>query len=224
TITSKLQDAGYTVHSRQLPAVGNPKPCSDLSEDIAAVRSLVEEAISEGNDVVVVPHSWAGVVAGSALEGLGKKEREAAGKKGGVVRAAYIAAFILPEGVSLKDTLPGIPDWWDIDGPHIRATDPRIFYNDLDEFEQKKWLSQLQTQNLATIYAPTTAASWKEIPTSYLLCEDDQAVPASGQEAMTSSVKEMGGEIEVTRLQAGHSPFLSKPNETVAWIRKVAGE
>ena len=77
---------------------------------------------------------------------------------------------------------------------------------------------------MATFYAPATAASWKEIPTSYLLCEDDLAIPAPGQEAMTSGVKEMGGEIEITRIKVGHSPFLSKPDETVEWIRRVAGE
>ncbi|CAO2648609.1 Nn.00g078760.m01.CDS01 [Neocucurbitaria sp. VM-36] len=224
TITSKLQDVGYTVHGRQFPAVGNPNPPSDLSEDIATVRALVNEAIGEGNDVVVVSHSWGGILAGSALTGLGKREREAAGKKGGVVRSAYIAAFILPEGVSLIDAIGGNADWWAFDGPYVSPKDPNIFYNDLDEAEQKHWFSLCQTQALATFHAPTTAASWKVIPTSYLLCEDDLAIPAAGQEAMIGSVKEMGGDIEVTRIKSGHSPFLSKPDETVEWIRRVSGE
>ncbi|KAJ4369969.1 hypothetical protein N0V83_005733 [Neocucurbitaria cava] len=194
TLTAKLRDAGYTVHSRQLPAVGNPNPPSDLSADIAAVRALVEEAIGdEGNDVVVVPHSWAGILAGSALTGLGKKEREAAA------------------GGGRKD-------------PYVHAKDANIFYNDLPESEKQHWFSQLQSHSLATFYTPATAASWKEIPTSYLLCEDDQAIPAAGQEAMIAGVKDLGGVIEVTRLKASHSPFLSRPEETVEWIRRAAGE
>ena len=116
TVTSKLEAFGYQVHSRQLPAVGNPNPPKDLSEDIAAIRGLVEEAIGEGNEVVVVPHSWGGIVAGSALIGLGKEERQAEDKKGGVVRTAYIAAFIVPEGVSLMDVLQHqIPPWWNVE-------------------------------------------------------------------------------------------------------------
>ncbi|KAH7392808.1 Alpha/beta hydrolase fold-1 [Pyrenochaeta sp. MPI-SDFR-AT-0127] len=224
TVTSKLEALGYTVHGRQLPAIGNPNPPKDLSEDIAAVRSMVEEAIGDGNDVVVIPHSWGGVVAGSALVGLGKKEREAEGKKGGVTKAGYMAAFIVPEGVSLMDSLPGVLDWWDIDGPHVRATDPNIFYNDLSESEQKHWQSQLQTHALATFYAKSTGAGWRNIPTDYLVCEDDLAIPAAAQEGMVKAVKEAGADIEITRIKAGHSPFLSKPDETVAWIQKVAGD
>lgn len=114
-IIPKLEAHGYTVHTLQLPAVG-PSPDNvptDLSQDINAVRSLVTKAIGAGNDVVVVPHSWGGIVAGSALAGLGKKEREAKGEKGGVVRTAYMCAFMAPEGVSLIDALQGnIPDWW----------------------------------------------------------------------------------------------------------------
>lgn len=92
----------------------NPSdPPTDLTKDIAVLRDLVTKAIGDGNDVVVVPHSWAGIVAGSALIGFGKKEREAKGEKGGVVKTAYMCAFLAPEGVSLIDALQGqIPDWW----------------------------------------------------------------------------------------------------------------
>jgi hypothetical protein len=41
---------------------------------------------------------------------------------------------------------------------------------------------------------------------------------------MVKGVEDMGGKIEVTRIKSGHSPFLSKLEETVEWIRRVAGE
>lgn len=111
-VTSKLSDLGYTIHSRRMPAVGNPNPPKDLSEDIAAVDSMVNEAIgSDGNDVIVICHSWGGIVTGSALKGLSKTEREAQGKKGGVVRTGYVAAFIVGEGVCLLDCTRGVPAW-----------------------------------------------------------------------------------------------------------------
>jgi hypothetical protein len=96
-LISKLQSLGYTAHISQLPSIGNPDPPQDLSEDIAAVRTLVERAIGQCNDVIVFPHSWAGIIAGSALIGLSKEERKAEGKKGGVVRTGYMASFILPQ-------------------------------------------------------------------------------------------------------------------------------
>jgi hypothetical protein len=82
---------------------------------------------------------------------------------------------------------------------------------------------KLESQSLASFHTKSTDATWKSIPTSYLLCEDDLAIPATGQEAMTKGVKDMGGDIEVTRIKSGHSPFLSKLDETVEWIRRVAG-
>jgi hypothetical protein len=54
------------------------------------------------------------------------------------------------------------------------------------------------------------------------VCEDDQAIPAFAQDAMIQGVKEAGAEIEVQRIKASHSPFLSRPDETVEWILSVA--
>jgi hypothetical protein len=41
---------------------------------------------------------------------------------------------------------------------------------------------------------------------------------------MVNGVKEAAGEIEVTRLKSGHSPFLSRVEETVVWVQRVAGD
>jgi hypothetical protein len=62
------------------------------------------------------------------------------------------------------------------------------------------------------------------IPTSYLLCEDDQALVAAVQEAMIAHVRDEGVQVEVTRIRAGHSPFLSRIEETAAWIEGLGGE
>jgi hypothetical protein len=114
-VSSKLEQLGYTIHARQMPAVGASNPPKDLSEDVAVARSLVEEAIGSGNDVIAIVHSWGGIVAGTGFVGLGKKEREAEGKKGGLIRVGYLAAFIVPEGVSLLDAIGGSPPpWFDI--------------------------------------------------------------------------------------------------------------
>jgi pimeloyl-ACP methyl ester carboxylesterase len=115
TVSSKLEQLGYTIHARQMPAVGASNPPKDLSEDVDVARSLVEEAIGSGNDVIAIVHSWGGIVAATGFVGLGKKEREAEGKKGGLIRVGYLAAFIVPEGVSLLDAIGGSPPpWFDI--------------------------------------------------------------------------------------------------------------
>ncbi|KAH8716849.1 Alpha/beta hydrolase fold-1 [Phaeosphaeriaceae sp. PMI808] len=224
-VSRKLEDAGYKIFARDMPAVGSTSPSKDLTEDIAALRSLVEQAIGDGNNVIPIVHSWGGIVACTGLSGLGKKERAAEGKKGGIVRVGYMAAFIVPEGTSLMDAIGGAdPEWFNIQGELLYATDASIFYNDLPEKEQQDWFSKLQSQTLATFHTKTTAATWRQIPTSYLVCEDDRAIPAFAQDAMIKAVQDAGAEIDVTRFKASHSPFLSMPEETAGWIRRVAGE
>jgi predicted esterase len=62
------------------------------------------------------------------------------------------------------------------------------------------------------------------IPTSYLLCEYDQAIPAAAQEALIAHVRDEGVQVAVTRIQAGHSPFLSRVDETAKWIEGLGGD
>ncbi|KAF2710986.1 alpha/beta-hydrolase [Pleomassaria siparia CBS 279.74] len=224
-VMSKLEEAGYSVHSRPLPGVGMYNPPVDLVDDIAATQEIVNEAIGDGNDVIVIPHSWPGIVVGSALVGYGKKQREERGQKGGVVRGAYMCSFIVPEGVSLMDACQHrLPPWYTVDGLYSFVTDSTVFYHDLPASEREYWTSKLELHSFATQKAKSTGASWKDIPTSYLVCEDDRAIPAVFQDMMIDRVKEMGGDIEVKRIKASHSPFLSMPDAVVDWIREAVGE
>ncbi|KAI4912126.1 uncharacterized protein J4E92_010171 [Alternaria infectoria] len=225
-LTTELHALGYTTHARQLASVGGTTPTTDLSADIAIVHSMINTAIGDsGNDVVVLAHSWGGIVASSALVGFGKTEREAQGKTGGVVRCGYIAASMLPEGVSLMDSVNHtFPPWTEISGPYIHALDPHVFYSDLPPDEQAYWFSQIQPHSLASAYAKTTGAAWKNIPSAYLVCEEDRSMPVVAQEKMIEMARAEGGEVQVTRLGCGHSPFLSRVQETVEWVRRVAGE
>jgi pimeloyl-ACP methyl ester carboxylesterase len=231
-LTTALRALGYTIHSAQLASVGATTPPSDLSADIAIVRSLVETAIASGqggNDVVVIAHSWGGIVAGSALVGLGKEEREGQGEgkslRGGVVRTGYIAAYILDEGICLQDAIEHhVPSWVDVQDPFVYALDAEPFYSDLQPEEREEWFKDIKSQGLASFYAKCTGASWKRIPSCYLLAEEDECVPPVVQERMVKEVKDKGAEIEVVRWKCGHSPWLSRREETVMWVRRVAGE
>lgn len=117
-----------------------------------------------------------------------------------------------------KPTLPQEPY------VHILPQAARTFYNDLPVAEQEAWLAKVRPHAYATMTAKAPAAAWKEIPTSYLVCENDLAIPVFAQEGMTEMARGMGGEVEVTRVKSGHSPFLSIPEEVVRWLRGVAGE
>jgi hypothetical protein len=114
TIINKLSAHGYRCIPVPLSAAGYEPAVSDLQPDINTVHRIVHSEVDQGHDVVVVAHSWGGIVAGGALDGLGKTERENDGLRGGVVKLAYICAFIPPEGVSLAMALGEKDPEWDI--------------------------------------------------------------------------------------------------------------
>ena len=69
-----------------------------------------------------------------------------------------------------------------------------------------------------------TYPAWRHIPTAYLVCEKDNAIPPKSQDFMIERARYKGCKILVERCQAGHSPFLSVPETVVEVIRQVAGE
>lgn len=97
-IMGPLRAAGHNVTGIDLACYGAEPPLNDFKPDVSLVRNAIEEAADNGQDVVVFMHSYGGVVGTEACRGLGKEERKASGKKGGVVRLIYCTAFLLDEG------------------------------------------------------------------------------------------------------------------------------
>ncbi len=77
-------------------------------------------------------------------------------------------------------------------------------------------MGRLRLQSRAAFEQPLTRAAWREVPSTYLVCEADQAIPLLAQERMAQRSR------DVVRLPDGHSPFLSSPGEVARVLRDVA--
>jgi hypothetical protein len=108
------------------PDFGTDSP-AQINPDSAYLREQVlTPLLEEGRDVALLMHSYGGVYAPAALEGLSKKEREDQGLKGGIVGLIFVAAFVARKGASAASAM-GIdpnnpPEWLDVDvclGPSI---------------------------------------------------------------------------------------------------------
>lgn len=62
-----------------------------------------------------------------------------------------------------------------------------------------------------------TRASWRYIPSTYLICEGDQAAPPQYQEMFAANANS-----RVERCSAGHSPHLSQVDMLVQKIEGAA--
>lgn len=223
--TSLLQAAGFKVNAVALPSVGSKPAIKDFKPDVDAVREAIITALDNEEDVQVVCHSYGGLPASEATQGLSKKERIKDGKRSGVRGMSYICAFAADKGVSLYDALGGGPLPWmhEVGDGYVKATDSaNIFYNDLPEEAVKEHIDHLQLHCVGSMKSKATYTAWRNMDCSYLVCEDDNAIPAPMQEQM---IQQKGARFTlVEKCKAGHGPFLSVPQTVVNHIRRAAGE
>jgi hypothetical protein len=71
---------------------------------------------------------------------------------------------------------------------------------------------------------PLTHAGYKDIPASYLICEEDLAGPMEIIQLPRIDLIEQvsGRKVDTTRIKTGHMPNVTAVQETVEWILSVA--
>jgi pimeloyl-ACP methyl ester carboxylesterase len=127
--------------------------------------------------------------------------------------------LVLDEGESLAGLVGEVPDWCEVhesEGFVVAQRPYETFYYDVDVYSADAAGRRLTAQAIEPATRTLTAAAWKSIPSSYVLCEKDAAVPPPLQETMA------GHTGEVVRLDTGHSPFLARPAELAALLRQLA--
>lgn len=123
-VQGKLQAQGFESHGVTYPSVGAEPPNKGLFDDAAAVRAEIERHANQGRQIIVVGHSYGGLVIAEAVKGLGYKQRKAEGKAGGVTLVVYLAAFVTPKGASILKMLGGQPlPWMNF---QVRETENRV--------------------------------------------------------------------------------------------------
>ncbi|KAL4811849.1 alpha/beta-hydrolase [Aspergillus spinulosporus] len=216
---------------------GNPG--ATFKDDIDAASSTILSQTNHGKDVVVIAHSYGGMVGNSAIKDLTRpKEQDgqapipAIGKekgksKGYVIGLILIASGFTFTGLSFMDPLLGHPppfwraNWESGFAELVDPPGPReLFYHDLPDEEAEYWVSQLTTQSLKALFegGEYAYAGWKDVPTWYLGTVEDQGLPVVVQRMMVGMARGMGGDIQHRELQSSHSPFLSVREQTVSVV------
>ncbi|KAL1633581.1 hypothetical protein SLS58_011033 [Diplodia intermedia] len=220
-VREQLHQRGWATEAVAYPSVGAEPPTKGLADDAAAVRATLERLADEAKEIVLVVHSYGGLVGQNSVEGLGFQQRQKAGKKGGVIMLVYLSAFVAPKGATIKAMLGGqfLP-WMKMDGDYCHADTPeQIFYHDVEAEGQKKAVGKLKHQSARIFTDEVTYEPWHEIECMYFYCEADQALPLPIQQAMAKAL----GDKAVSYTSVGsHSPFLSQPKEVVDGIEFAA--
>lgn len=80
-----------------------PAPSSGMYDDAAVFHDIVEKLADEGKEIILLPHSYGGVVANESAKGLLKIDREKVGKPGGVIQIVNITTVTPPVGETTYD-------------------------------------------------------------------------------------------------------------------------
>ena len=80
-----------------------------MQDDAAYVAKVVEELANKNKDVLLISHSYGGMPMTESVKGLTKKERTKHGKRGGIVRLAYLTSLVSEVGQSGEDLLADVP-------------------------------------------------------------------------------------------------------------------
>jgi hypothetical protein len=111
-----LSKSSYPAVAMALPSRGADPPHKDFWGDVEGIRSCLSNLVEvEEKEVILAMHSYAGMPGGEAPRGLGRKEREAQGLRGGVVRLVFIVSYLVPEGFSPEAGGVQYPQWMQVD-------------------------------------------------------------------------------------------------------------
>lgn len=190
-VIAALRELGVRADAVDLPFTG-------FDDDVATARAAIEAA---GPDVVVCGHSYGGSVISAAARGLP------------VRHLVYLCAFMVDEDEEATAT------WFrepvalheaiiDVDGR--MGVDPaqahRCFYADVDPARSAEVIARLRTMpGAGGSPMDTSAPAWRDAPSTYVVCTNDQALHPTAQRAMARHAD------RVVEWPTDHSPFLSSP-------------
>lgn len=196
-----LKQSGFAVRAVDLPSTGiEPPPGADLSGDVEAVREAIEALPGE---VLVCGHSYGGMVI----------SHPAVGEHPRVAQLAYLCAFVPERGQSLFSMGNGKPAAWiRLDDQGMSLPDleqaAELFFGDCDANTQQWALSRLRRQPTTPFAEPVADPAWRRVRSTYIVCTLDRVMPLELQRGVFAP--RTGRAIE---LEAGHSPFLSRPGQ-----------
>jgi pimeloyl-ACP methyl ester carboxylesterase len=199
---------GLTAHG--IRSVAAPLPLTDLADDVAALDRTIERV---PGTVVLVAHAYAG-----AVIGLAQPER--------VKALVYINAFAPDDGEKLTDLFFRAE-------PHPQAPKlspdsdnllwlpaeafPTAFAPNASADDHAVLAAAQRPLRFSCMTTPTSGAVlWKQVPSWYLVAEDDRMIVSDTQRFMAERMNAR------TRSYAvDHAPIITAPHHVVDIIREA---
>jgi hypothetical protein len=203
---------GHRVEAPDLPSSGtDPGALGGLEDDVATVTHAIDQA---GAGTVLVGHSGAGMVLAELAD------------HPAVGHSVYVAALRPERGQSIADMLGGeTPDWMlvrqDVGAVQVNDDADLVRHAVCADIDRERFVRDVYPRYVLTslrILADAGSAPTAGHATTYVICEQDRAVPPTAQEAMSPSAD------RVVRLPSSHSPMLSMPDRLAEVLDHAAAK
>ena len=204
----RLVAGGNTVITLDLPGHGaDQTPVDQIT--LNSYRDAVVRAIGERSNVVLVGHSFGGVVVSQVAEAIPAR----------ISKLVYLAALIPQNGESANDLAGHDKD--SLFGKYVTPTPTAlvfspdgiqpVFCNDCTADDVAMLRAKLRPEPLAPFATPVTltAANYGSVRKYDILTKRDQAVSYAFQKTLQARLNP----VKSVELDTGHLPFFSKPDE-----------
>jgi predicted esterase len=96
-------------------------------------------------------------------------------------------------------------------------------FSDIPKEDALRWNAGFALHSAVSFENPLTYAGYKDVPVSYLLCDEDLVIPPQVQRQEIEMLeRETGSKVDVTTIKAGHCPTVSVNEQVVEWLLQVA--
>lgn len=197
--------------AKGLNVVAVQNPLTSLADDVAATKRAID---AQSGPVILVGHSWAGVVITEA------------GNDDKVKALVYIAAFAPAAGQSAAGSskgYPPAPGFSEIktDAAGFMTMTPAGIAKDFaQDLPAKQTAVMAVTQgpiNSKDFAEPVTTAAWTTKPSWYIVASHDRMIQPAQEEAIAKAIH-----ATVTTLPTSHVPMQSRPKDVAAAIIAAA--
>ena len=200
------------LRSEGVKAVAAPLPLTSLADDVAVLNQTLERL---DGPVVLVGHAYAGAVIASTSD-----EK--------VASLVYVTALAPDEGETVSDIFTRTE-------PHPQApvlspdshgliwlpeeSFTKAFAQHASTQEQVQLAATQRPLAAVAISVPVGRPTWKDLPTWFLVAEEDRMIPAENQRFMAERMK-----ANVRTIPADHMPMVTAPYAVVDVIMEAVRE
>lgn len=215
-----LEAGGHKVCAPDLPGLGKdhtPPAMVTLADNVERICRLLDKF---EEPVVLVGHALGAVTISQAAEARRRK----------IKALVYVCGLLPPPGKCSRDMTALEPDALfrrsrevapdGLTYAFARAKLPALFYEDVSPEDRYRAIERLRPQPISISTTPVnlTAERFGSVPRWYIECTHDNAVRLGVQRNIVKLTP-----CKVIKMECGHTPFYSAPEELARHLQDIAG-